>query len=480
MKRIRIGNPITVIWALTSEGSPIPVDEYGVQIIMSSANYRAEISPSDVEVDESALVIRISAEAQVLTGVYSLTARISNEAGVVATLDECNVFELVPRSCCGCTEDAGEVIIYLGDEIAPGMLNKTLTLSVNGEEYEYDGKGDVDVPGFFAPTSPGVSGQVLSGGEAPSWVGAAQALASDTTASEEVKGMARDAIDAQKEISVEVKPTGNIVLKGLSGGDKEFMPATPSGHPLHDAFIKCGGVWTPYDQLPDRLKDERSLANGGYWAYRVMQGGLEDITTNEFFEAYMFGAVITGQQPIPGMQSNPGLLQTVQGIYAGCHPRFNIFHGLGGSTYSYASCLQGDSSLSRNKMEVAWLSIGDPIFCNNISYLCCNQTELKRLGSHYLVVQNCRTAVTVEKAFFNCVKLERLLLDRIATSINLGTLSSIDNYSILFMVSNVSTTAIGVVLTLHPEPYARAMADPEIVAALEAHTNISLALGAIQ
>lgn len=475
MKRIRIGNPITVIWALTSDGAPMPVDEYGVQIIMSSANYRAEISPSDVEVDDSALMIRISAEAQVLAGIYSLTARISNEAGVVATLDECNVFELVPRSCCGCTEDAGEVIIYLGDEIDPGLLNKTLTLSVNGEDYVYNGRGDVDVPGFFAPTSPGASGQVLSGGEAPSWTGSAQALASDTTASEEVKGMAREAIDAQEEISVEVKPTGNIVLKGLAGGDKEFMPATPSGHPLHNSFVLAGGVWTPYDQLPERLKGERSRENGGYWAYRVKQGGLEDITTNEFFEAFSFGAVITGQQPIPGMQSNPGLLQTVQGIYAGCHPRFNIFHGLTEGTYSYVSCLQGDSSLSRNKMEVAWLSIGEAIYSNNISYLCRNQTELKRLGNHYIVVQNCKTAASVEKAFFNCVKLERLLLDRIATSIDLSTLSSLDNYSTLFMVNNVLPTATGVVLTLHPEPYARAMADPEIVAALEAHTNITLA-----
>lgn len=474
MKRIRIGNPITVIWALTSDGAPIPVDEYGVQIIMSSANYRAEISPSDVEVGESALVIRISAEAQVLAGVYSLTARISNEAGVVATLDECNVFELVPRSCCGCTEDAGEVIINLGDEIDPGLLNKTLTLSVNGEEYEYNGRGDVDVPGFFAPTSQGASGQVLSGGESPSWVGATEALASDTTASEEVKGMAREAIDAQKEISVEVKPTGNIVLKGLVGGDKEFMPATPSGHPLHDAFVKCGGVWTPYDNLPDRLKDERSLANGGYWSYRVSEGGLEDITTAEFAKSYAFDPILSQRVPPLAMHSAISLMRTESG-YISVQPRFNINRSRSSAAADYNGALNGSPTKSQNVMEVAWLSLNLSATATSIAYLCKNNSNLKRLNCNHLEISRCTAPATTTDAFVGCESLEFLHLQKIPKSINLGTLKRLANESILYAVNNVLPTATNVVLTLHPEPYARAMADPEIVAALEVHTNITLA-----
>lgn len=460
MKRIRKGNPITVIWALTSDGAPIPVDEYGVQIIMSSANYRAEISPSDVEVGESALVIRISAEAQVLAGVYSLTARISNEAGVVATLDECNVFELVPRSCCGCTEDAGEVIIYLGDEIAPGMLNKSLTLSVNGEDYVYNGRGDVDVPGFFAPTSPGASGQVLSGGEAPSWTGSAQALASDTTASEEVKGMAREAIDAQEEISVEVKPTGNIVLKGLAGGDKEFMPATPSGHPLHDSFVLAGGVWTPYDQLPDRLKDDRSLANGGYWAYRVKQGGLEDITTEEFakmYEWYSPGAFASGHSWDNKYSNESNLIRT--NICA-----LSIAINL---NLTYAAWGQ-------SKMEVFFPSNGASCYTNDISSAWRDCSNLKRIVGE-ITTRDCNTSVKVDKAFSGCYNLEFVKLKEISYSTSFQDCSKLLNVCILYMINNVRASATGVVLTLHPEAYARAQADPEIVAALEAHTNFTLA-----
>ena len=47
------------------------------------------------------------------------------------------------------------------------------------------------------------------------------------------------------------------------------------------------------------------------------------------------------------------------------------------------------------------------------------------------------------------------------------------NDSILYMINNAQSKTI--TITLHKTAYARAMADESILAALEAHTNISLA-----
>lgn len=250
---------------------------------------------------------------------------------------------------------------------------------------------------------------------------------------------------------------------------------TPSGHPLHDSFVWAGGIWTPYDQLPDRLKDERSLANGGYWSYRVEEGGLEDITTEEFAKAYAFDPILTKYSPINGQQSNPGPIIINKKVKEIIHPRFNICKGDVSVAYNYNGVLKGDSTLSRNVMEVAWLGVSDLGNANNISYLCMNQSKLKRLNCKYLNIEWCTASTSVTKAFRNCISLEYLHLQNIRVPIDLGTLKNLSNESILYMVSNVHEDATNVVLTLHADAYARAKADKDIGDALEVHTNISLA-----
>lgn len=250
---------------------------------------------------------------------------------------------------------------------------------------------------------------------------------------------------------------------------------TPSGHPLHDSFVLAGGVWTPYDQLPDRLKDERSLANGGYWSYRVSEGGLEDITTEEFAKAYAFDPVLSQMVPIAALHSHPGLKYIAGYGYWNAHPRFNIINCRVSGAADYGSILQGLSSTSSNNMEVAWLGSAYHANATNIAYLCRYNSSLKRLNCEYINIQWCTAATKVNYAFEKCESLEYLHLKNIPISISLKDCKNLANESILYMVSNVLATATNVVLTLHPESYARAMADPEIVAALEAHTNISLA-----
>lgn len=50
----------------------------------------------------------------------------------------------------------------------------------------------------------------------------------------------------------------------------------------------------------------------------------------------------------------------------------------------------------------------------------------------------------------------------------------LSNESVLFLINHEAATS-AITITLHPDAYARAMANADILAALEQHTNISLA-----
>ena len=58
----------------------------------------------------------------------------------------------------------------------------------------------------------------------------------------------RSQIDAmvgakQDALQLTVKDNGNIVLSNIQGQSKEFMPATPSGDPMHYAYVAAGAEW---------------------------------------------------------------------------------------------------------------------------------------------------------------------------------------------------------------------------------------------
>ena len=58
----------------------------------------------------------------------------------------------------------------------------------------------------------------------------------------------RSQIDAmvgakQDALQLTVKDNGNIVLSNIQGQSKEFMPATPSGDPMHYAYEAAGAEW---------------------------------------------------------------------------------------------------------------------------------------------------------------------------------------------------------------------------------------------
>lgn len=242
---------------------------------------------------------------------------------------------------------------------------------------------------------------------------------------------------------------------------------TPSGHPLHDAFVMAGGVWTPYDELPVDLQNDESLENGGYWSYRADQGGLKDITTDEFLKAYLFDPILSVSA------INEGQWAIMGGNRINC-PRFNICNATAAFANDLTFVAGGVNNEDYTKLEVLFLSYGSYCYANNLALFCNNNLSLKRIyGTIY--INSISSSDKVTGAFKNCENLESVFLHSLKVNVSFADCPKLLNECILFMINNVSSLASGIVLTLHSEAYARAMADEEIVAALETHTNITLA-----
>lgn len=79
-----------------------------------------------------------------------------------------------------------------------------------------------------------------------------------------------------------------------------------------------------------------------------------------------------------------------------------------------------------------------------------------------------------DQAFKNCYSLETIYIRSLKKNIWFKESARLSIASVLYMVANSAATS-AIVITLHADAYARAMADAEIVAALEAHPNVSLA-----
>ena len=83
--------------------------------------------------------------------------------------------------------------------------------------------------------------------------------------------------------------------------------------------------------------------------------------------------------------------------------------------------------------------------------------------------KNCSTSEAFKNAdYLKYIKIETLRVSLVFTSPYLYT------KCILYMIQKEEATS-PITITLHPDAYARAMANADIVAALEAHPNVSLA-----
>ena len=285
----------------------------------------------------------------------------------------------------------------------------------------------------------------------------------------------RSQIDAmvgakQDALQLTVKDNGNIVLSNIQGQSKEFMPATPSGDPMHYAYEAAGAVYndtgkdivksTPWADLADDDTDKTVVHKAGYWYLN----GLGDITNEQmrviFIETNNFMEDIS---------------QSAQARYCSLISRTHINPPMYHITTSRLRVEYIDFMRTSINLE----SIIFPVYKRSIDY-CFRPKKITTAFSYcpnlkyiYGIINLC-DCIDQTNAFYQSPNIRICQFNKLRLNLNINNLDSISSKSILYMIQNEAATS-AITITLHTDAYARAMANADIVAALEAHPNVSLA-----
>lgn len=238
----------------------------------------------------------------------------------------------------------------------------------------------------------------------------------------------------QNEIVVMAKDNGNVVLRGIGVSDIELMPATPSGDPLHYAYIAAGAVWNPQT---------------GYWEYRAQEGGLADLTNEDmricYSEAWLSSAVTSG-------------------VFYNMSGRTTINKMVWTSTAEFVNAVRGSN------VEVAFIKggggaalpknlLGSFWFCPSLKKI------IGTIDAQYA------SSSTIE--FRDSPMLQVVSLKGLKTNVDLSHNPLISKSSVRDMIRNAAPTkAITIKLAL--EPYLNLATDADIVSDLSAQPLITL------
>ena len=262
----------------------------------------------------------------------------------------------------------------------------------------------------------------------------------------------------QDALTLTVKDNGNIIISNIQGQTKEFMPATPSGDPMHYAYVAAGAVYndtgadivksTPWANMidDDYTGDygKTVIHKAGYWYLN----GLGDITNYEIRKIYQLTATF------------PETLYLYE-RFTLLPIRTNFFSNKSIGGWSGARI----SALIYSNDKLISLAFTD-ISAVAENYYAFAYTSVRHIIGTISSLQNNPSIFANSKII--SVKIKNLKINLPIPSPNLSM------KSVLYMIKNEAATS-PITITLHADVYNRCMANADVLAALEAHTNISLA-----
>ena len=245
---------------------------------------------------------------------------------------------------------------------------------------------------------------------------------------DKVKGVNK----VQEELTLTTKPNGNIVIGNLAGQTKEFMPATPSGDPMHYVYESIGAKWNGAntDTTFTGVYGETIVHKANHWRLN----DLGDLSNEDIREVYKF--------------SYP----SASGFYlakwfAGKTCRTNIVNCSWNSTASLS-----DVVVNNGAIEVLILGhpINDLVIPNSLNYAFAYARQLHTI-LNIIDLQYCQT---LSVAFGGCVKLKNLRLRNLSKNIAFDVSSLLSKESLLYMINNCASS-VSFTITLHPDVYAK-------------------------
>lgn len=270
----------------------------------------------------------------------------------------------------------------------------------------------------------------------------------------------------QQELTLTVLDNGNIRIGNLQGQTKDFMPATPSGDPMHYAYITAGALYNDTDKPISRLapwKTEESWvknADGTYtYSYADVYvqhlpghwylNGLGDITNEDMAVIYDVGRLFVGVDisNAYGSRSRTFLLSKKAGIEG---KAFNLYYFVNQSNVASVIVLCDAINCSVSNMHIAF-----------------DNTKLIYVLPN-LTVDSITVQSSISSAFKRASSLRFCNIRKLRISLSFSDSPQIYKCCILYLINNVhAELKSAITVTLHPDAYARIANQPDIIEALE-------------
>jgi hypothetical protein len=259
---------------------------------------------------------------------------------------------------------------------------------------------------------------------------------------EDEKEQARQNIGAQQQLQLTVKDNGNIVLSNLNGQSQEFMPATPSGDPMHWAYVSAGAEYndTGADITKTGVYGDTIIHKANHWYLNE----IGDLTTQEMAEIY--------SQRWPSR----------------CTPISQYFWGVKSRTACIG--LSSSSALSNYLFyhcgNIEKLKLTNDI-SNLITLSSTTMASIINLSSltKILTILKANNTTAFDSWFVGCVALEEVRISGLKCHISFKVCSNISKTSVKYMVEKATPTS-AITITLHHDAYERLKGDADILQAL--------------
>lgn len=228
----------------------------------------------------------------------------------------------------------------------------------------------------------------------------------------------------QEALTLTTKANGNIVIGNLAGQSKEFVPATPSGDPLHYAYVAAGAVWN---------------ANTGYWEIYDMK----DVTNEQMRRSYNFGHINTNDSAPLSMysSSSPSYIRFNLPRTGSNAAYFSAFGSFASANYEIEVInLMATHIMSADKVERSQIV--------NASYAFNYCENLRRVLSFI----DFSTATNVTGMFNRCFRLEQINCFGLKQDISFAYSPLLSKESLLYMINNCAS-GVSFTITLHPDVY---------------------------
>lgn len=256
---------------------------------------------------------------------------------------------------------------------------------------------------------------------------------------------------------LEVLNNGNVRVT-IAGKSQELMPATPSGDPMHYLYVSAGAEYndTGEDIIRTGMYGDTITWKADHWWLNE----LGDITNEEIRTIYTCWKKTMDWGAYSQLNNNASTRTNFP--FLGL-PAIGFF---GQTKTGSSQVFQSNRTIV--KASVFWPEAlyGYHTLLEMFAYCYSLETIIGVLGA--------ASYGGTEGMFRLCYALKDVQITHLKQTISFVSSSKLSNASILYMIQNEAATS-AITITLHADAYARAMADSEITAALEAHPNVSLA-----